>query len=120
MAWRAFKTANLNERDLSTPGFLLRALNTLQSNVAEVFAPMIAASQNDSQILVGVVLAPGIVNVVSHKLGRKLAGWKIVRLRANALVWDEQDANKQPDRTLLLGMAPNDLGTNVTVDLEVF
>lgn len=115
MGFRAFKTATLLERDLGTPADLLRALNTLQSNVGEVIAPMVAATQNDSQILVGVSLASGGTNVVGHKLGRKLAGWKLVRQRADARVWDTQDTNKQPERTLLLSAS-----APVVVDIEVF
>lgn len=115
MGFRAFKTATLVTRDLLTSDGLLRALNTLQANVGEVLAPMIAATQNDSVILTGVQLAAGGENVVSHKLGRKLAGWKMVRLRGDARVWDAQDTNRQPNLTLLLHVS-----ADVVVDLEVF
>ena len=52
---------------------------------------------------------------LQHGLGRKLLGWTLVRMRADARVWDLQDSNQTPDKTLVLkASAP------ATVDLWVF
>lgn len=52
---------------------------------------------------------------VSHKLGRKLIGWAPVRVRANAVVWDEQDAETNPELFVRLRAS-----AAVVVDLLVF
>lgn len=54
-------------------------------------------------------------NVIDHRLGRKLQGWYVSRLRASATIYDTQDSNQMPDLTLVLvASAP------VVADIVVF
>ncbi len=85
-----------------------------QTRWASVLNPMIAAPQNNSSILESVALASG-ANIINHKLGRKLQGWKIVRQRASATIYDTQDANPRPELTLQLTASGA-----VVCDIEVF
>lgn len=76
--------------------------------------PLLAAPQNNSSILRSVSLVVG-ANVVNHLLGRPLQGWKIVRQRAAASIYDTQDSNQTPALTLQLTSS-----AAVSVDIEVF
>lgn len=76
--------------------------------------PMLANPSNNASILKSVSLAAGS-NTVNHLLGRPLQGWRIVRQRALASVYDTQDSNPTPALTLSLVSS-----AAVTVDLEVF
>lgn len=91
-----------------------RDLNLLQSRWTSILNPLLGNPSLQSQILPNVSLIMG-VTVVNHKLGAALRGWRIIRLRAEALVWDSQDSNQTPQLTLIL----NSSGP-VVVDLEVF
>lgn len=76
--------------------------------------PILASPQNNSSILKSVPLISGS-NVVNHLLGKNLQGWKLVRQRAAATIYDAQDSNQTPALTLVLvSSAP------VVVDIEVF
>lgn len=86
----------------------------MQNNWSKQLNPLLANPCNQSIILKSVSLASGS-NVVNHLLGKKLQGWKIIRQRASASIYDTQDSNQSPQLTLLLtSSAP------VVVDLEVF
>jgi hypothetical protein len=89
-------------------------LTLLQSNWATMLNPLLEMPLTQGQILEGVRLVNG-ANAIDHKLGRKLQGWWIVRLRASATVFDTQDSNPTPERNLRLTSS-----ANVTVDLYVF
>lgn len=54
-------------------------------------------------------------NTIQHKLDRKLQGWVFVRKGAAAEVYDTQDTNTTPDRTLVLVS-----DAAVTVNIYVF
>lgn len=76
--------------------------------------PVISNPTNNASVLKDIALITGST-VVNHKLGRKLQGWRIVRIRAAATIYDTQDTNQTPQLTLVLvSSAP------VTVDLEVY
>jgi hypothetical protein len=67
-----------------------------------------------TSILSNIALTTGN-NVIPHKLGRNLQGYRIVRQRAPASIYDTQDTNQMPALTLqLVSSAP------VVIDLEVF
>lgn len=86
----------------------------MQNAWATQLNPLLANPLAQGQLLKSVSLVSGS-NSINHKLGRKLQGWIIVRLRASATVYDTQDANQSPAVTLqLTASAP------VTVDLWVF
>jgi len=78
-----------------------RNINQLQRNIANALNPVLANPTVSGTIIENVELAVGS-NIVDHKLGRKLQGWVIVRKRAAADIYDTQDTNTQPTRTLLL------------------
>ena len=90
-------------------------INGIQENVEEVLQPVLESQVIDGVLLKGISLTTGVDNVVSHKLGRKPQGWILVRKRAESDVWDLQDVNKTPSRTLVLRCA-----ADVTVDLWIF
>lgn len=55
-------------------------------------------------------------NQIDHKLARPLIGWLVVRMRSNFIqVYDMQDANPLPDKTLWLHA-----NGSAVVDLLVF
>lgn len=88
----------------------------MQNSWATVLNPVINNPSNKAIILKNVsLLAASAPNVVNHKLGRNLQGWRLVRVRASATIYDTQDANQTPNLTLNLRTS-----ADVTVDLEVF
>ena len=91
-----------------------RTLQMLQTRWKSILEPLLANPANNSSILKSVVLASG-ANTINHLLGRKLQGWKVVRQRSAATVYDTQDSNQTPELTLKLVAS-----ANVTVDIEVF
>lgn len=89
-------------------------LTQMQSAWASIIEPFLSRPSNSSNILKNVVLVTG-VNYIEHKLGRPLQGWKIVRQRASAAIYDNQDSNVHPEATLWLVSS-----ANVVIDLEIF
>lgn len=85
-----------------------------QNSWARVLNPILIKPQNSSSILQSVSLVTG-ANVINHKLGQPLQGWNIVRQRAAASIYDEQDSNPRPNLTLVLVSS-----ADVSVDIEVF
>lgn len=85
-----------------------------QDRWASLINPILTNPALDSSILKNVSLAVGN-NVINHKLGRKLQGWRLVRQRAQANIWDEQDSNQMQDLTLVIAS-----DAIVNVDIEVF
>jgi hypothetical protein len=86
----------------------------MQTRWATDIDPVIDLPINSGVILKSVTLAAGD-NSVSHKLGRVLQGWFVVRQRASATIYDKQDSNQHPELSLTL----NASGA-VVVDLFVF
>lgn len=89
-------------------------LEMMQTKWSAILNALLSNPSVNSLILPNVSLLTG-ANVINHTLGRKLRGWRIVRLRALVTIYDTQDLNTMPDLTLLLTSSGN-----VTVDLEVF
>lgn len=85
-----------------------------QNTWATALDPLISRPANNSIIIKDQALKSG-ANVINHRLGRKLQGWTLVRIRASATVYDTQDANVMPELTLQLTAS-----ADVTVDIEVF
>lgn len=89
-------------------------LNKVQDNLIRTLNPVFNTPILNGSILQNVALVAGS-NIVNHKLGRDLLGWKIVRQRAAANIYDNQDNNLTPSKNLLLiSDAP------VIVDIYVF
>ncbi len=101
---------------MSLPKFYtqLKEFSLLQTQWAAAIDPVLALPTNGAIILKSVVLAIGD-NTISHKLGRALQGWSIVRVRAATTIYDKQDSNTMPDRTLVLNSS-----AGATVDILVF
>ena len=89
-------------------------LSLLQTTWARLIEPVISRAQNNSTILEDVELESGD-NIIKHTLNRKLQGWRIVRIRAAAMIYDKQDDNANPTVNLVLNSS-----AAVTIDLEVF
>lgn len=105
MSIRAFKKIPTNNKEV----------DKLQSNIEQFVTPIISSQIIDGILLKDIILQGSTTNEVSHKLGRKLLGWIIIRKRANSTIWDEQDTNKSPSKNLLLNCS-----NTVTVDIWVF
>lgn len=89
-------------------------LPLLQTKWASILNPLLGNPSLNSVILPNVNLVNGS-NTINHTLGRALMGWRLIRVRAAATIYDTQDSNPMPSLTLLLTS-----NAAVTVDLEVF
>jgi hypothetical protein len=87
----------------------------LQERLDEFFVPISKCPLIDGVLLTNISIPTGSTVTVSHKLGRELIGWMIVRNRSQAIIWDSQDANVFKQRTLALNSS-----ANTVVDLWVF
>jgi hypothetical protein len=97
-------------------GQLPHGLPTSQQDTkwSSILNPLLANPSLQSVILQNVSLQMGL-NTINHGLGRKLLGWRVVRLRATATIFDVQDTNSTPALTLILNSS-----APVVVNLEVF
>jgi hypothetical protein len=91
-----------------------REVNQLQRNIQQAVRPILQNPLVYGNQLTSVSLVNGS-NTVSHGLGRELQGWSISRKRANANIYDTQDSNPSPTKTLLLTS-----DASVVVDLYVW
>lgn len=91
------------------PGF-----NLFQTNLQKTLLPIVGNPLMDGVLLERVMLASGS-NQVPHRLGRRLIGWFVTRLRSSVTIYDTQDTNTLPNQFLTLVAS----GT-ATVDLFVF
>lgn len=90
-------------------------LNRFQRNVAAAVDPLKKLELLDAVWLQAVALDSARANQVPHGLGRKVRGYVVTRRSANLNVWDEQDENPNPDKTLRLQTSASG-----SVDLWVF
>lgn len=90
------------------------AFPLMQTRWAGLLDPLLGNPSVNSLILTEISLAIGS-NSVNHTLGRKLTGWRVIRIRSAASIYDTQDSNQMPELTLLLTSS-----AAVVVDLEVF
>ncbi len=91
----------------------IRELTQMQTVWANALNPVLGQA-NQPVVLTQISLLAGD-NIINHRLGRKLSGWRLVRVRAASTVFDKQDANQMPELTLVLNAS-----SPVIVDLEVF
>lgn len=91
-----------------------RPLSLLQIQWAEQLNPVIVNPLMSGFVLQEVALTSGD-NTINHLLGRALKGWFVVRKRAAAEIYDKQDSNRLPTKTLVLNS-----NATVSVDLYVF
>lgn len=90
-------------------------LNKVQEYVQQSIAPITKSVIINGTLLKNIKLLTGQANNINHKLDRNISGFIIVRKRATADIWDEQDANELKKKTLRLQTS-----ANVTVDIWVF
>lgn len=90
------------------------ALSQLMTTWPAIINPVINSLFSSPTILKSIVLVPG-TNAINHLLGTNLQGWLIVRQRGASQIYDIQDTNPIPSKTLLLRAT-----SGVTVDLAVF
>jgi len=89
-------------------------LPLMQTQWAQQLDPIISNPTVNNLVLKNISLVSG-TNVINHRLGRVLQGWKPTRIRAAATFYDLQDSNQTPQLTLVLvASAP------AVIDLEVF
>lgn len=91
-----------------------RILSQMQTQWSSQLNPMLGNPSLSIRILKNVKLSMGS-NTINHLLGKDLTGWRIVRIRAAATIFDTQDSNARPELTLILVS-----DSPVTIDLEVF
>lgn len=89
-------------------------LDIMQTTWAQQLNPIIENPLIKGLILPNITVSIGN-NVINHKLGRKLQGWYIVRKRAAAEIYDQQDSNQTPQLTLNLVS-----DATAIIDLAVF
>jgi len=87
----------------------------LQDRLDEFFAPFMLCSLLNGQQLKSIELVPGSANQVSHKLGREILGYIVVRNRAQSKIWDTQDTNALKKSSLLLWT-----DATTTIDIWVY
>lgn len=78
-----------------------RSLGFAQQSQAQALNPLLKNPVTGGIILEKVSLSVGS-NTIPHKLGRKLVGWMLVRLRSGSSIYDNQDANTSPEISLVL------------------
>lgn len=103
------KMAKLSQFQTNDKDFRL-----MQSSWATQLNPLLTNQSLQSSILKNVTLSVGS-NVINHLLSRTLVGWRIIRQRGAASIYDTQDSNQTPQLTLTLVS-----DALVVVDLEVF
>lgn len=91
-----------------------KVFNLFQTQLASALQPITSLASSTTTVLRNQSLSSG-ANTIQTSLGYPLTGWRIIRQRAQAQIWDSQDSNPNPNNTLIL----NSTGS-VSVDIEVF
>lgn len=87
----------------------------IQDNIERFSRQFLDKEIIDGILLKDIDLVSASTNELNHSLGREIQGWIVVRQRASAIIWDDQDNNSRPELTLRLNTS-----ADVTVDLWVF
>lgn len=90
-------------------------IERLQNNISDVLREFTGRPENDSALLEEISLTNGVINLVPHKLNRRIRGWKVVDSTVQATIW--RDTTSTADLTYYL---PLQTSAAVTVSLEVF
>ena len=77
------------------------SLDQMQSTWSTILSQTLTCPLIRGNLLSDVALVSGS-NIINHKLNRKLTGWILVRIGAAAVIYDTQDTNQMPDKTLSL------------------
>ena len=92
----------------------IQELLLMQNKWSSILNPVISNPSLQSRIIKKLDLVVG-TNTINHLLGTTLIGWRIIRLRGPAVIYDNQDSNQKPELTLILIS-----DAIVSIDLEVF
>jgi hypothetical protein len=76
-------------------------LDQLETKWKSQLDPLLENPITQGHLIKGVKLISG-TTVINHGLGRKLVGWFLVGLSAQATVWDEQATNPAQATSLVL------------------
>lgn len=79
-----------------------REVAKLQDNLEQALNPVLASPIIDGVLIRDICMTPGSSNEVLHRLGRKPIGYLITRKRQDSRIWDLQETNPSPQRTLSL------------------
>ena len=90
-------------------------LNKVQQNIQNSIQPIVRKEIVDGILLQNICIEPDIVNEIHHSLGRPARGWSIARKRADARIWDIQDSNPNPSRTLSIACSHT-----VVIDIWIY
>jgi hypothetical protein len=90
-------------------------IQVLQDNLSSTLSPITGRAHLESSILEGITLVSGSTNLVPHKLGRKISGWKLCDLNANAVIY--RDSTSTADNTRFLALVTS---LNCICSLEVW
>jgi len=75
-------------------------LNKVQDNIQTFVEPLVINPTLDGNLVKNICLLPLVSNEVTHGLGRIPLGWMVVRKRKDSRIWDLQDTNSTPSKTL--------------------
>ncbi len=116
MSLNQFKLSYLSANEELSISDIVRSVNLIQGNIANSINPILKV-QNDSSNLSGISLVTGKVNVINHRLGRKLLGYNLMLKGKNptAIISNDQDNNPSPNLTLWLYTS-----VNCEIDLQVY
>ena len=89
--------------------------NKFQDNVEQVFSSVLTNPILDYTIIKEATISTGQANLISHKLGREPFGFIVIRKRADARIWDNQDNNTFKKQTIDIRSS-----ADVVVDLFIF
>jgi len=112
-----FKQSYLSANEDISVEDLVRNINLLQGNIAGTLNPLASKVQNDASNLTSISLKTGKVNIINHRLGRKLLGYNVMLKGKNptAIISNDQDNNPSPTLTLWLYTS-----ANCEIDLQVY
>lgn len=92
------------------------AIESVLNEIAQERRPQLSSEILEGTVADGgIALTTGSENLVQHKLGRAVRGWKLIDIQGNATVWRDTATTSDPEKFLSLQCSGN-----VTVKLEVF
>ncbi len=104
MSLKALKTIQPKEYEL----------DIVQRNIKEFSGQLEKNEVLDGILIEDISLSSASTNTINHKLGRKLRGWTITRIQANANVWESAT------QTLPASNLELEVSANCTVSIYVF
>jgi len=91
------------------------ALSQVLQRIKLILEQVTSKSLIDGYLLEGQVLTSGVVNSITHKLGREPLGYIITQRSVDCRVWDDQLINTEKSKYLKLRTS-----ATVTVNIWIF